>query len=210
MEDVIETYMRPLDEKNPVVCFDESPLQLLREVREPIDAAPGRPRREDCEYERCGVAEVMMISQPAVGLRKCLVTEHRKKTDFAGVCQEIDRMFPKAQKITLVCDNLNTHTKGALYATFPAEEARRLAAKIEIKYTPKHGSWLNIAELEFAVLGRTVFKKRIADKEQLQRELDAICAERNAQGKPVRWQFNLSKARAKMAWAYPKIDQKSS
>ncbi len=210
MEDVIETYMHPLDEKNPVVCFDESPVQLLREVRKPIDAAPGQPRREDYEYERCGVAEVMMISQPAAGLRKCLVTEHRKKPDFAGVCKELDRMFPKARKITLVCDNLNTHTKGALYATFPAEEARRLAAKIEIKHTPKHGSWLNIAELEFAVLGRTVFKKRIADKEQLQRELDAICAERNAEGKPVRWQFNLSKARQKMAWAYPRIGQESS
>jgi hypothetical protein len=210
MEDVIETYMRPLNEMNPVVCFDESPVQLLREVREPTPVAPGRPRRQDYEYERCGVAEVMMISQPAAGLRKCLVTEHRKKPDFAGVCQELDRMFPKAQKITLVCDNLNTHTKGALYATFPAEEARRLAVKIEIKHTPKHGSWLNIAELEFAVLGRTVFKKRIANKEQLQRELDAICSERNAEAVPVRWQFNLNKARQKMAWAYPKIDQKSS
>lgn len=122
MEDVIETYMRPLDAENPVVCFDESPVQLLHEVREPIDVAPGRPRREDCEYERCGVVEAMMICQPAAGLRKCLVTEHRRKPDFAGVCKELDRMFPKAQTITLVCDNLNTHTKGALYATFPAEE----------------------------------------------------------------------------------------
>jgi len=139
-----------------------------------------------------------MISQPAAGLRKCLVvTEHRKKADFAGVCSELDQMFPQAKRITLVCDNLNTHTKGALYATFPPEEARRLAQKIEIKHTPKHGSWLNIAELEFAVLGRTVFKKRIADKGQLQRELDAICSQRNVEGKPVRWQFNLSKARQK-------------
>ncbi len=103
MEDVIETYMCPLAEKNQVVCFDESPVQLLREVREPIDVAPGQPRREDNEYERCGVAEVMMISQPAAGLRKCLVTEHRKKNDFAGVCKELDRMFTKARKITLVC-----------------------------------------------------------------------------------------------------------
>ena len=210
MEDVIETYLLPLNEIHPVVCFDESPLQLLREVREPIDAAPGRPRREDYEYERCGVAEVMMICQPAAGLRKCMVMEHRKKTDFAAVCNEIDRMFPKAQKITLVCDNLNTHTMGALYATFPAQEARRLARKIDIRHTPKHGSWLNIAELEFAVLGRTVFKKRIADNEQLQRELDAICAERNAQATPVRWQFNLSKAREKMAWAYPEILKESN
>ena len=117
MEEVIETYLLPLDKTHPVVCFDESPLQLLREVREPIDAAPGRPRCEDYEYERCGVAEVMMICQPAVGLRKCMVMAHRRKTYFAAVCKEIDRMFPKAQKITLVCDNLNTHTVGALYAT---------------------------------------------------------------------------------------------
>lgn len=210
MEEVIETYTLPLDENNPVVCFDESPFQLLKEVREPIEVAPGRPRREDCEYKRCGVAEVMMICQPAAGLRKCMVMAQRRKTDFAAVCKELDRMFPKAQKITVVCDNLNTHTMGALYATFPAEEARRLARKIEIKHTPKHGSWLNIAELEFAVLGRTVFKKRIADNEQLQRELDAICAERNAVAAPVRWQFNLGKAREKMAWAYPEILKEST
>ena len=210
MEDVIEIYALPLDEKNPVVCFDESPFQLLREVRQPMAGAPGRPRREDSEYERCGVAEVMMICQPAAGLRKCMVMEHRKKTDFAAVCKELDRMFPDAQKITLVCDNLNTHTKGALYATFPPEEARRLATKIEIRHTPKHGSWLNIAELEFAVLGRTVFKKRIPDKEQLQRELDAICAHRNALAKPVQWQFNLPKARSKMAWVYPDLHQRES
>ena len=210
MEDVIEIYALPLDEKNPVVCFDESPFQLLREVREPMAGAPGRPRREDSEYERCGVAEVMMICQPAAGLRKCRVMEHRKKTDFAAVCKELDRMFPDAHKIMLVCDNLNTHTKGALYATFPPEEARRLATKIEIRHTPKHGSWLNIAELEFAVLGRTVFKKRITDKEQLQRELDAICAHRNALAKPVQWQFNLPKARSKMAWVYPDLHQRES
>ena len=210
MEEVIETYLLPLTETHPVVYFDESALQLLREVREPIDAAPRRPRREDYEYERCGVAEVMMVCQPAAGLRKCMVMAHRRKTDFAAVCKELDRMFPKAQKITLVCDNLNTHTVGALYATFAAEEARRLARKIDIRHTPKHGSWLNIAELEFAVLGKTVFKKRIADNEQLQRELDAICAERNAQATPVRWQFNLRKAREKMAWAYPEILKESN
>jgi hypothetical protein len=210
MEDVIEIYGCPLNEKNPVVCFDESPFQLLQEVREPMPGASGRARREDCEYKRCGVAEVMMICQPAAGLRKCLVMEHRKKTDFAAVCKELDRMFPEALKITLVCDNLNTHTKGALYTTFPPEEARRLANKIDIRHTPKHGSWLNIAELEFPVLGRTVFKKRIAAKEQLQHELDAICAHRNGQAKPVQWQFNLNKARAKMAWVYPDVVNESN
>ena len=152
----------------------------------------------------------MMICQPVAGLRKCLVMAHRKKADFAAVCKELDRMFPKAQKITLVCDNFNTYTEGALYTTFTPEEVHRLANKIEIRYTPKHGSWLNIAELEFAVLGRTVFKKRIADKEQLQLELDAICAHRNAEAKPVHWQFNLNKARVKMARVYPEIIKKSS
>lgn len=209
MEDVIETYMLPLDDTYPVVCFDESPFQLLEEIREPIAAKPGHPRREDHEYGRCGVVEAMMICQPAAGLRKCMVMEHRKKVDFAAVCKEVDRMFPEAKKITLVCDNLNTHTMGAFYAAFPAPEARRLARRIEIKHTPKHGSWLNIAELEFAVLGRTVFKKRIGNKEQLQRELDAICGQRNAEGKPVRWQFNLGKAREKMAWAYTEIVKES-
>jgi hypothetical protein len=203
MENVIETYMLPRDDDYPVVCFDESPHQLLEEVREPIAAKSGKPRREDYEYKRGGVVEAMMICQPAAGLRKCMVMEHRKKPDFAIICKEIDRMFPTAKKITLICDNLNTHTMGALYTAFSPEEARRLAKRIEIKYTPKHGSWLNIAELEFAVLGHTVFKKRINNQKQLQIELDAICAERNAEHKPVRWQFNLSKARQKMGWAYP-------
>ena len=204
MENVIEIYGVALDNDYPVVCFDESPFQLLEEVREPVAAAPGQPRREDHEYKRCGVAEVMMICQPAAGLRKCMVMEHRTKADFAAVCEEIVRMFPKAKKITLICDNLNTHTYGALYLAFPPNKARQLAMKIDIKHTPKHGSWLNIAELEFAVLGHTVFKKRIGTHEQLKMELDAICAERNAEYKPVRWQFNLTKARTKMAWGYPK------
>ena len=202
---MIEIYGLPLDEQNPGVCFDESPFQLLREVRGPMPVAAGRPRREGSEYELCGVAAVMMICQPAAGWRKCMVMAHCKKTDFATVCKELDRMFLDAHQITRVCDNLSTHTKGALYATFPPAQARRLVKKIEIRHTPKHGSWLNIAELEFAVLGRTVFKKRIVDNEQLQRELEAICAHRNAQAKPVRWQFNLTKARVKMAWVYPAL-----
>ena len=203
MEDVIDTYTLAYEEEHPVVCFDESPFQLLEEVRKPISAQSGQPRREDHEYERCGVANVMMICQPALGLRKCMVMEHRTKKDFAVVCKEIARMFPRANKITVICDNLNTHTVGAFYTAFPAQEARELAKKIELKYTPKHGSWLNIAELEFAVLGRTVFKKRIGDKLQLQLELNAISAERNIEHQPIRWQFNLTKARKKLAWAYP-------
>ena len=201
MEDVLDTYALPLDEAIPVVCFDESPHQLLEEVRDPIEAVPGTPRRQDYEYKRAGVVDVMMICQPAAGLRKCLTMDSRKKEDFAHVCQHIDALFPQAKKIRLVCDNLNTHTKGAFYKAFDPEIARGLAAKFEFHYTPKHGSWLNIAELEFAVLGKTVFKKRIQDKEQLQRELDAICAKRNAERMPVQWMFTTEKARKKCSTA---------
>jgi transposase len=209
MEDVLDTYALPLNEEIPVICFDESPLQLLEEVRAPMEAVAGTPRREDYEYRRAGVADVMMICQPAAGLRKCLVMDSRTKEDFARVCLHIDALFPDAKKIKLVCDNLNTHTKGAFYKAFDPQTARRLAAKFEFHYTPKHGSWLNIAELEFAVLGRTVFKKRIQNKEQLQTELDAICAVRNAEGMPVKWIFTTEKARKKMHSGYDALIEKS-
>jgi hypothetical protein len=151
MEDVLGTYAQPLNQDAPVVCFDESPFQLLEEVRPPLETVAGTPRREDHEYQRHGVADGMMICQPAAGLRKCLVMDTRKKEDFAHVCRDIDVLFPHAAKIKLVCDNLNTHTKGAFYKAFDPETARRLAAQFAFHYTPKHGSWLNIAELEFAV-----------------------------------------------------------
>ena len=208
MEDILDTYAQPLNQEVPVVCFDESPWQLLEEVRAPLEAATGTPRREDYEYQRNGVVDVMMICQPAAGLRKCLVTDSRKKEDFAHVCLYIEALFPNADKIKLVCDNLNTHTKGAFDKAFDPETARRLAAKFEFHYTPKHGSWLNIAELEFAVLGKTVFKKRVPDKERLQIELDAICAERNAEGTPVKWLFTTEKARKKMHSGYDALIEK--
>ena len=205
MEEVIEIYTAPHELHHPVICFDESPFQLLRHVRDPLPAPPGVARREDYEYERAGVVDVMMICQPALGLRKRLVTPSRKKVDFAGVCAEIDRMFPQAKSITLVSDNLNTHTKGAFYLAFEPAQARRLARKFNFVHTPKHGSWLNIAEIELAVLGKTVFKKRIGDAQTLQTELDALCASRNQEAIPVRWQFNLGKARKKMSWMYPDL-----
>jgi transposase len=209
MEDVLDTYALPLDEKVPVVCFDESPFQLLKEVREPIPAMPGTPRRQDYEYQRAGVVDVMMICQPGAGWRKCLTLDCRKKEDFAHVCQHIAVLFPRADKIKLVCDNLNTHTKARSTRAFEPETARTLAGKFEFHYTPKHGSWLNIAELKFAVLGKTVFKKRIQDKAQLQRELDAICAERNAERTPVQWVFSTEKARKKMHAGYENLIEKS-
>lgn len=206
---MLDTYALPLNEEVPVVCFDESPLQRLEDVRAPMEAVAGTPRREDYEYQRNGVVDVMMICQPAAGLRKCLVMDSRKKEDFAHVCLHIEALFPEAKKIKLVCDNLNTHTKGAFYKAFAPEDARRLAAKFEFHYTPKHGSWLNIAELEFAVLGRNVFKKRLPDKERLKTELDAICAERNAEGMPVKWMFTTEKARNKMHAGYDALIEKS-
>lgn len=209
MEDVLDTYALPLNEEVPVVCFDESPLQLLEEVRTPLAVGAGTARREDYEYRRAGVVDVMMICQPAAGLRKCLVMDSRKKEDFAHVCLHIEALFPAAEKIKLVCDNLNTHTKGAFYKAFHPEIARRLAARFEFHYTPRHGSWLNIAELEFAVSGRTVFRKRIPNKEQLQIELDAICADRNAEGMPVKWIFTTEKARKKMHAGYDALIEKS-
>ena len=209
MEDVFDTYALPLNEESAVVCFDESPLQLLEEVRAPMEAVAGTPRREDYEYRRAGVANVMMICQPAAGLRKCLAMDSRTKKDFAHVCRHIEALFPQVEKIKLVCDNLNTHIKGAFYKAFDPETARRLAAKFEFHYTPKHGSWLNSAELEFAVLGRTVFKKRIQNKEQLQTELDAICVVRNAEAMPVKWIFTTEKVRKKMPAGYDALIEKS-
>ena len=205
MEDVLDTYALPLNPDIPVVCFDESPFQLLAHARAPQPCAPGSPARQDFEYVRLGVVNAMMICQPAAGLRKCLVHEFKTKVDFAHCLDHIDTLFPEARKIKLVMDNLKTHTKGALYKTFDPEKASRLAAKFEFHFTPKHGSWLNIAELEFAVLGRSVFKKRIQTAEQLKVELDARCASRNAEGKPVNWIFTSTKARVKMKSSYEEI-----
>lgn len=202
MEDVLDLYALALDDEQPVVCFDESPYQLLADTRTPLPAAPGPPRRQDFEYERAGVADVMMICQPAAGLRKCLGTQARCKSDFARACLEMNGMFPKAKRIRLVLDNLSVHTKGAFYKAFEAPEARRLAERFEFHFTPKHGSWLNVAELEIAVLGRGVFKKSIRTREELDMELKAACAERNAQAKPVKWMFTSRDARKKMSDSY--------
>ena len=209
MEDVLDTYALPLNPEIPVVCFDESPFQLLAEVRPALPCAPGFPARQDFEYERRGVVNAMMICQPAAGLRTCLVSEFKTKVDFARCLAHIDALFPRAKKIKLVMDNLKTHTKGSLYKTFAPEEAARLASRFEFHFTPKHGSWLNIAELEFAVLGRSVFKKRIETAEQFKSELDARCASRNAEGKPVEWMFTSKKAREKMKSFYGNIVNES-
>lgn len=152
MEDVLDLYEEPYDEKRPMVCFDESPKQLIAEVRSRTPAAPGRPECFDVEYRRNGVRDLMMISEPKLGLRKVLVTERRTKIEFAQTMKHVVEMYPDAEVIRVVLDNLNTHKAASLYEAFPPEEARAIARKPEFHYTPKHGSWLNMAEMEFSVL----------------------------------------------------------
>lgn len=210
MEDVLDLYALPRDEDYPVVCFDESPHQLIEPVREPEPCAPGAPRREDFEYKRCGVVNAMMICQPAAGLRTCLVSEFKTKIDFARCCEHIAALFPRAKRIKLVLDNLSTHTEGAFYKAFEPEKASWLRGRFEFHYTPKHGSWLNIAELELSVLSRRVFKKRIGCAVALEKEIEACCAERNEEGKPVKWIFTSTKARKTMEESYPAIVKSST
>jgi hypothetical protein len=207
MEDILDVYALPRDDDFPVVCFDESPHQLIEHVREPEPCAPGVSRREDFEYRRCGVVNAMMICQPAAGLRTCLVSEFKTKIDFAHCCEHIAALFPKAVKIKLVIDNLSTHTAGAFYKAFDPQKASWLRSRFEFHFTPKHGSWLNIAELELSVLSRRVFKKRIGTADAFQKEIDACCAQRNAEGKPVQWVFTSTKARSTMARSYPVLKE---
>jgi len=201
MEDVLDLYEEPLDEKNPVVCFDESPVQLVDDVMAPIPAAPGRVRREDYEYERKGTSNLFVFLQPLGGWREVKVTDQRTKKDFAECMKDlVDKHFPDAEKIRLVMDNLNTHRLANLYE--PAE-ARRIIKKIEVHHTPKHASWLNMAEIEISVLGGQCLKRRISSKEVLERETAAYVSERNARGAKVLWGFSVQDARTKMKRVYP-------
>ena len=193
MEEVIETYTAPHDPHHPVICFDESPFQLLRHVADPRPASPGVARREDYEYERAGVADVMMICQPALGLRKCLVTQSRKKVDFAGVCAEIDRMFPRAASITLVRINLNTL---ALEVLLGVRARKNAPARPRVQLCP-HAKARLVAEHRrdrVGGAGQDGLQKRIGDTQTLQTELDALYGSPNPRTAPVRWQFNLGKA----------------
>ncbi len=174
MEDVLEVYTRPYDERFPQVCLDEKSKQLVGEVREPLAAEPGRPARHDYEYERNGTANLFIVCEPLAGWRHISVTQRRTKTDWAHCIKElVDVHYPHAEKIVLVMDNLNTHTPAALYEAFYPVEARRLCEKLEIHYTPKHGSWLNMAEIELSVLGRQCLDQRIPDQETLAGEVGA-------------------------------------
>ena len=206
MEDVLDVYQRPYDPKRPVVGLDEQSKQLIRETRTPVPAKPGRPARRDYEYERNGTVNLFMVFEPLGGRRRVTVTDRRTKLDFAEVIRNlIDVQYPTADKIVLVMDNLNTHKMASLYERFPAAEARRLIEKLEIHYTPKHGSWLNVAETELSVLTRQCLDRRIGDKGTVVREVAAWEKSRNEATSRVDWQFTTADARVKLKRLYPTI-----
>jgi DDE superfamily endonuclease len=206
MEDVLEVYHRPFDEKRPLVCLDEASKQLIGEVVQPLPAEPGQPERFDYEYVRNGTANLFMISEPLLGWRAVQVTERRTATDYAEMLRWLaEDVHPDAERIVLVQDNLNTHKLASLYEAFPAEQARRLAERFEVHYTPKHGSWLNMAEIELSVLARQCLDRRIDTSAELCREVAAWEAERNESQVGVNWQFTTADARIKLRKLYPVI-----
>ena len=206
MEDVLEIYQRPEDATNPVVCVDETSKQHIKETRQPLPIVEGSPRRYDYEYQRNGVSNMFMIFAPLHGFRQVEVTDRRTSIDFAHICRDlVDIHFPDAQKITLVCDNLNTHTPASLYKAFQPEQARRIAEKLQFHHTPKHGSWLNMAEIELSVLTRECLSRRIADQETLKQEIQAWQTRRNEQRASISWRFTTDDARIKLKRLYPSI-----
>ena len=207
MEDVLETYQKPRDPDRPLVCLDETSKQLIIETRAPIPAKPGQPARHDYEYERNGVAHIFMMFSPLEGWRRVKVTDRHAAADYGQVLKELsDTHFPSAEKIVLVQDNLSTHTAASLYAAFPAAEARRLAKRFEWHYTPKHGSWLDMAESELAVLTTQCLRRRIPNKQALQREVGAWQDHRNKHHAKADWQFTTETARVKLKRLYPQFE----
>ena len=206
MEKVLDVYKRPYNKDFPVLCMDESPRQLIRETRTAIPAAAGRPECYDYEYERCGTGNIFMVSEPLVGRRMVKVTEHRRKSDWASFIQEIAQRHEEAAKITLVMDNLNTHGPGSLYETFAPEEAKALWDRFEFVYTPKHGSWLNMAEIELNVLAGQCLKERIDNRDELASKVAHWQAHRNNRNSTINWQFTTEKARTKLRRLYPTIE----
>jgi hypothetical protein len=206
MEDVLEVYTRPRDPDRPLVCLDETSKQLIAETRTPIPMKPGRPARYDYEYERNGVANLFMVFAPLEGWRHVAVTDRRTSIDYAQVLQEIaDVRFPDAAKIVLVQDNLSTHTKASLYEAFAPAEARRLVERFEWHYSPKHGSWLDLAESELGVLASQCLDRRIADKQTLALEVAAWERDRNRHHAKADWHFTTDAARVKLKHLYPAL-----
>jgi hypothetical protein len=206
MEDVLEVYHRPHDETRPVIALDESNKQLIGEAVQPLPAEPGQPERFDYEYVRNGTANLFMISEPLLGWRAVQVTERRTAKDFAEVVRWLaEEVHPEAEKLVLVMDNLNTHKVASLYEAFPPEQARRIAERLEIHHTPKHGSWLNVAEIELSVLNRQCLNRRIESMDELRSEVAAWEEARNEKQVEVRWQFTTADARVKLRRLYPVI-----
>lgn len=206
MEDVLAVYQRPYDPDYPVVCMDESCKQMIGEVHEPIPCAPGKPKRIDDKYVRNGVAEIFMEIEPLAGKRHVEITERRTRKDWAAqIKQMLDERYPNATKVLLVMDNLNTHNIASLYEAFEPSEARQLAQRLEIHYTPKHGSWLNMAEIELSALKGQCLDRRIPNMSIMQAEVAAWEKDRNNNAKKIVWQFTTSDARVKLKRLYPKI-----
>ena len=204
LEDVLEVYTRPYEPQRPMVCLDESSKQLVKETRCPIPARPGQPRRVDYEYERNGTANLFMVFEPLAGRRRVKVTDRRTTADFAEVVRQLaDEWYPKAEKIILVMDNLNTHKPASLYEVFEPQEARRLLERLEIHYTPKHGSWLDMAETELGVLNTQCLDRRIPDKTTLCSEVAAWEKSRNKARCKINWRFTTKDARIKLKRLYP-------
>lgn len=206
MEDVPELYRREYDAGIPVICMDGQPRQLIAEIRKVIPPEPGKPERADYEYERNGTAEIFMFTEPLSGWRHVSVREHRTATDWAHEVRDLSEIhYPEAERIRLVCDNLNTHKIASFYKIFPPDEARRLINRLEIHHTPKHGSWLNIAEIELSALTTQCLDRRIPDIETLRRETEAWEQKRNELQKGVIWQFRTEDARIKLKRLYPQL-----
>jgi transposase len=206
MEDVLEVYRRPYDSQRPMVCLDEQSKQLVKETRPTIPAKPGRNQRMDYEYERNGTANLFMRFEPLAGRRRVKVTDQRTKIDFAHAIRDmVDQDYPEAEVIVLVMDNLNTHKPASLYEAFEPAEARRLIEKLEIHYTPKHGSWLNMAETELSVMTKQCLDRRIPDVATLRREIAAWERQRNKARSKINWQFTTHDARIKLRKLYPSI-----
>jgi hypothetical protein len=206
MEKVLEVYKRPFDPLNPVVCMDESPKQLIGETKCPISASPGQPARHDYEYNRCGVCNIFMACEPLAGKRMVKITERKTKQDWAVFLEEIAMQYKDAHRITLVMDNLNTHEPGSFYEAFLPEKAKELWDRFEFVYTPKHGSWLNMAEIELNVLTGQCLNRRIDDIEIVKKEVQAWQNFRNNKNAKVKWQFTTKDARIKLSRLYPTLN----
>lgn len=207
MEHVLDVYKRPYDPENPVVCMDETPRQLIKETRTPVPVAQGRPERHDYEYERCGVFNVFMANEPLAGTRMTKVTERKTKSDWAEFIRELAIHYKNAEKITLVMDNLSTHKPGSLYEVLSPEEAKCICDRIEFVYTPKHGSWLNMAEIELNVLISQCLNRRMDSLEQVVQAVSAWQTRRDNLNAKVNWQFTYQDARVKLRRLYPILDE---